>query len=203
MLPRILCLTVLLLEIRGLYLSLPGRKWLALAFYTQLSNLITAGSALLLVLLGQPAWVTALCYLSACMLVMTFFVTNCVLIPMGGDPKKLLWSGNGLYHHVLCPVVSTLSYIFAEAHAEPRLIMQRNLCSTGISSFSVRLHEVRESCASSQVILAFTANPCAVSNEQGKDPKLRHIAEGQSGSISLIYSSIDSCGSIQLSCFAS
>ena len=51
------------------------------------------------------------------MLVMTFLVTTCVLIPMGGDPKKLLWSGNGLYHHVLCPIISTASYVFAEQHS--------------------------------------------------------------------------------------
>ena len=51
------------------------------------------------------------------MLVMTFFVTACVLIPMGGDPKKLLWSGSGLFHHVLCPLLSTVSYIFFENHA--------------------------------------------------------------------------------------
>ena len=96
---KILCLIVLLLEIRGLSLSLPGRKWMALVFYTQLSNLVTEVSALLLLLFGQPYAVTVLRYLSTCMLVMTFFVTTCVLVPMGGNPKKLLWSGNGLYHH--------------------------------------------------------------------------------------------------------
>ena len=117
MIARILCLLLLLLELRGLSLSFPGRKWKSLVFYTQLSNLITAFSALLLVALGQPAWITALRYLSTCMLVMTFFVTTCVLIPMGGDPKKLLWSGNGLYHHVLCPILSTISYVFAERHS--------------------------------------------------------------------------------------
>ena len=119
---RILCLIVLLLEIRGLSLSLPGRKWMALVFYTQLSNLVTAVSALLLLLFGQPYAVTVLRYLSTCMLVMTFFVTTCVLIPMGGDPKKLLWSGNGLYHHVLCPVISTASYILAENHTAGSMI---------------------------------------------------------------------------------
>ena len=114
---RALCLIVLLLELRGLSLSLPGRKWKALVFYTQLSNLVTALSALLLVLFGQVPWITVLRYLSTCMLVMTFFVTTCVLIPMGGDPKKLLWSGNGLYHHVLCPVLSTAFYLLAEEHS--------------------------------------------------------------------------------------
>ena len=93
---RILCLIVLILEIRGLSISLSERKWMVLIFYTQLSNLVTAASAASLLFLGQPMWVTVLRYLSSCMLVMTFFVTTCVLIPMGGDAKKLLWSGNGL-----------------------------------------------------------------------------------------------------------
>ena len=114
---RILCLIVLLLEIRGLYISLTKRKGRVLIFYTQLSNLVTAVSAALLLVFGQPEWITVLRYLSSCMLVMTFFVTICVLIPMGGDPKKLLWSGNGLYHHILCPVISTVSYIIVENHA--------------------------------------------------------------------------------------
>ena len=118
MIARCACLIILLLEIRGLSLSLPGRKWMALIFYTQLSNLVTAASALLLVLVGQPSWVTVVRYLSTCMLVMTFLVTTCVLIPMGGDPKKLLWTGNGVYHHVLCPILSTISYIAIEEHVE-------------------------------------------------------------------------------------
>ena len=117
-LARILCLVILLLEARGLSLSVSDRRWRVLVFYTQLSNLITTVSAMLLVGLGQPPWVTTLRYLSTCMLVMTFFVTTCVLIPMGGDPKKLLWSGNGLYHHVLCPILSTISYTFVERHSD-------------------------------------------------------------------------------------
>ena len=67
-LARILCIIVLLLEARGLSLSIADRKWKILVFYTQLSNLVTTVSALLLVVLGQPMWVTALRYLSTCML---------------------------------------------------------------------------------------------------------------------------------------
>ena len=117
MIARCACLIILLLEIKGLSLTLPSRKWMALVFYTQLSNMVTAASALMLLVLGQPSWVTVGRYLSTCMLVMTFLVTTCVLIPMGGDPKKLLWSGNRVYHHVLCPILSTISYIMIEQHA--------------------------------------------------------------------------------------
>jgi len=114
---------LLLLEARGLFLSLPKRKWRALVFYTQLSNMLTVMASLLLMLFGQPAWVTAMRYLSVCMMVMTFFVTACVLVPMGGDPRKLLGSGSGLYHHVLCPVLTTVSYFAFERHAASALIV--------------------------------------------------------------------------------
>lgn len=121
---RLIHLILLLLELRGLRLSLSNRKWQTLlVFYTQLSNLLTVLASLLLVLLGQPPWVTVLRYASVCMLIMTFFVTTCVLVPMGGDPKKLLFSGNGLYHHLLCPVLSTLSYFLVEAHAAADAIL--------------------------------------------------------------------------------
>ena len=107
---------VIMLEVRGLSLSFPERKWKTLVFYTQISNVIAFISSILFVLLGQLPFVTAVRYLSVCMLIMTFFVTTCVLIPMGGDPKKLLCSGNCLYHHVLCPIISAVSYIIFEGH---------------------------------------------------------------------------------------
>ena len=119
----ILCLIVLLLEIRALTLTrVEGKWWYLAVFYTQISNLLGTLSSALLVLFGQPEWVTCLRYLSVCMLVMTFFVTACILVPMGGNAKVLLWSGSGLYHHVLCPLLSTLSYLFLERHARVSLL---------------------------------------------------------------------------------
>lgn len=117
MVSRLLNLLVLALEARSLTISITSRKWKILIFYTQLSNLVTALSALLYLFFPAAPTITTLRYLSTCMLVMTFLVTTCVLIPMGGDAKKLLWSGNGIYHHVLCPVVSTVSYIIFEQHS--------------------------------------------------------------------------------------
>ena len=114
----VFCLIVLVLEIVGLSMSIRKRKWKVFLYYTQLSNMLTAVSALLLMVFSflgiRAGWVTVLRYLSTCML-----VTTCVLIPMGGDPKRLLWSGNGLFHHILCPVLSSFSYIGLEEHAGP------------------------------------------------------------------------------------
>lgn len=114
---RIMALIVLLLEIRGMSLNPEGLKWKTLVFYTEISNLLAAVSAAALLIFGQPLWVTVLRYLSSSMLAMTFVVTVCVLVPMGGDAKSLLWSGIGLYHHIICPVISILSYICIESTA--------------------------------------------------------------------------------------
>ena len=119
---RVVGLIILALELRGLSISLPIGRWKIFIFYTQLSNLVTAASAFCLVVFGQLNWITMLRYLSTCMLVMTFLVTTCVLVPMGGDPKILLWSGSGLYHHVLCPVISAISYIVIENHVGRELV---------------------------------------------------------------------------------
>lgn len=114
---RICNLILLAMEARGLSLSFSGKGWKPLVFYTVLSNLMAALSSALLLLFGQTGWVAALRYLSICMLVMTFFVTTCVLIPQSGELKAMLFSGSCLYHHLLCPVLATLSYLLWERHA--------------------------------------------------------------------------------------
>lgn len=106
---------IILFEILGLRISIADRHWKIFAYYTQISNLITLLSSVALLLFGgEAAWLR---YLSACMLTMTFLITLCVLVPMGGGFKTLMLSGNGLYHHTLCPIISVLSYLAWESHS--------------------------------------------------------------------------------------
>ncbi len=115
---RILNLIIVILEIIAFSKSL---KWhgvrKSFIFYTQISNLLTFIAAFSLVILGPKEQVEVLRYLSVCMLVMTFFVTACILVPMSGKPKELLFSGSGLFHHLLIPIISTISYLFIERRA--------------------------------------------------------------------------------------
>ncbi len=76
-------------EARELFLSIGDRRRKALAFYTLLSNIAAAVSAVLVPDFWETPFTILLRYLSICMLLMTFFVTSCILIPMGGDPKLL------------------------------------------------------------------------------------------------------------------
>ena len=116
-------LLVIALEAVGLYISASAKKWRILAFYTQLSNLCALLSSAVFLCAQGSAAATALRYLSSCMLTMTFLITTLVLVPMGGGAKRLLLSGNGPYHHVLCPILSVASYLAWEPRiADPRLI---------------------------------------------------------------------------------
>ncbi len=83
-------------------------------YYTLLSNCVTLITSSLLVFLGLKPFVEVLRLLSASMLAMTFFVSVCILVPMSGKVKEILFDGNGFLHHLLIPVLSVSSYIFAE-----------------------------------------------------------------------------------------
>ncbi|MBP5305222.1 MAG: hypothetical protein J6Z02_05170 [Lachnospiraceae bacterium] len=112
---RILNLIIVILEIIGFTKSLKKQNLLkSFVFYTQISNCFALVSSILLVFLGQKPFVEVLRFLSVSMLIMTFLVTTSVLVPMSGSAKGLLFSGSGLFHHLLVPVLATVSYIFAE-----------------------------------------------------------------------------------------
>lgn len=105
---------VILLEIPGFYRSISDRKWEIFAYYTQLSNICALLSSVFYVMQGEGTFTCAFRYLSSCMLTMTFVITVFVLIPMGAGVKRMMFSGNGLFHHLLCPVLSTGSYLLLE-----------------------------------------------------------------------------------------
>lgn len=97
-------------------------------YYTQDSNVFAAIASLLFVvfLISKknieeiPVWVLMLRYISTTCLVVTFLVVAFVLIPMmnNGDLlntiKISLFSNAMLFHHFLCPIICTISFIFFE-----------------------------------------------------------------------------------------
>ncbi len=116
---RVLNLIIVILEILGFSISIKRRGIKGnFIFYTQISNFITLIASLLLVIFGQKSAIEVLRYVSVSMLIMTFFVTACILVPMSGKLKELLFSGSGLFHHLLVPIVSTLSYVLVEKRAD-------------------------------------------------------------------------------------
>lgn len=109
-------IVTIILELMGLRARKSGFKWKMFAYYTQLSNFVTLVSSILFLLVRGNEVSIYFRYLACCMLLMTVLVTVFILAPMGGGFRKMLLSGNGLYHHTLCPLISILSYIFLEEH---------------------------------------------------------------------------------------
>ncbi len=113
---RIIALIVVILELIAIGGSFRKRESRIFTHYTQLSNMINLISSLLLLILGQKYPISVLRFLSVSMLVMTFFVITCILIPMGKSAKGMLFAGRSFMMHLLIPILSTVSYIFAENH---------------------------------------------------------------------------------------
>ncbi len=112
---RIINLLIIIFELIALSKSLKRQTIKeSLVFYTQISNFITLVSSVLFVIFGQKNYVEVIRFLGVCMLIMTFFVTACILVPITKDVKGLLFSGSGLFHHLIVPIVSTCSYMFLE-----------------------------------------------------------------------------------------
>ena len=93
-----------------------------LVFYTQLSNIVTLVSSVCFVISRDAVITIILRYLSTVMLVMTVLITLLVLVPMGAGFVRMMLSGNGLFHHTLCPLISITSYFLWEQHSSYWLI---------------------------------------------------------------------------------
>ena len=82
---RILNLIIVILELIAFARTRKSRKLKdCMIYYTQISNMLTLVSSLLFVILGQRYYVEVFRYLSVSMLIMTFFVTAGILVPMSG-----------------------------------------------------------------------------------------------------------------------
>ncbi len=115
---RILNLLIVILELAAFARArkdADGKR--GFTHYDMIANLLTCVSSLLLVILGQKAFVEVLRLLSVSGLVITCFVTWLLLIVKSGTAKELFTSGGRLLHRLVIPVISVLSYRLAEDKA--------------------------------------------------------------------------------------
>lgn len=112
----ILNILIIVLEIVGATRSEMKLSLKTFVFYTQISNALTFLSSILLLIFGSHPWTVLLRYTSCCFMFMTFIIVVFVLIPMYGEVKRLLFSGTGLYFHLLCPLTSITAYVLFEDH---------------------------------------------------------------------------------------
>ena len=115
-------------------------------YYTQLSNVAAViGSALFIAFRSTGnarlrTFVRGARYLSACGLTMTFLVVMCIFIPFGDTPamiSRLLGHVNGFMHHLVCPVISVISYVWFEEGVKTRKAILIPFIATAIYAFTV------------------------------------------------------------------
>ena len=114
---------ILVLEIIGLIYGIKNRGLSLFLYYTQISNILAlVSTALLLIFIIKgkyPPFLSALRYMSATTLAITFLVVLFVLAPMaavpGGPGFFSMYIGGSLpYHHFFCPILIFLSFVLLE-----------------------------------------------------------------------------------------
>lgn len=121
------------LEIVGLFLSARSYGWGLFQYYTQLSNmfaLLVSGGfvayGICAVVFKKnviPLWLKLLRFMATCCLSLTMIVVFAVLIPMIGEGgfRLMVMVDSTPYHHLVCPLLSLISFIFFEIKPELKL----------------------------------------------------------------------------------
>lgn len=94
-------------------------------YYTQDSNLFLMVVSLIYLIYeiistdtkeDIPHWISILKYSATTCVTTTFLVVATVLAPVMGGYKAMMIDGTMLYHHLICPVLAFISFIFLENH---------------------------------------------------------------------------------------
>ena len=124
---------IFVLEVVGIFLSAFAYGWGLFVYYTQLSNIFALLVSASFVTYGIcvivsksyiiPLWLKLLRFMVTCCLAVTMIVVFVVLIPMIGEGGfRLMVLVNATpYHHLICPLLSIISFIFFELKPELNL----------------------------------------------------------------------------------
>jgi len=92
--------------------------WMMLKYYTNLSNILLGVVSILFVAYAakSPLWLKKLRLLATGCIAMTFTVVIAVLAPTAENGYYVYClEGDGLWLHTICPLLSIISFIFAES----------------------------------------------------------------------------------------
>lgn len=143
---------IIILEIIGTAISLTRSGAHSLIYYTVLSNILALVSCVLyacfLLKGGEPGGAALrLRYCATVCLSVTFFVVVAVFVPMAlpyGTVADILYKGPQIYHHLLCPILSFISFCFFEGgQLSKRIILIGALPTLLYAIVSVMLNILR------------------------------------------------------------
>lgn len=114
----ILNILIFLLEVVGLIVNLSINKRIGVEYYTSLSNILILITSLLFIIYffkreKIPKYLKILKLSSTVCISITFLIVILVLAPMYNfNYKYMLFHNELLYYHLLCPILSIITFIF-------------------------------------------------------------------------------------------
>lgn len=114
---------IIIFEVIALFMSFDEFGYKMFTYYTQYSNILALISSCLFMSYifknKIPKWLCFFRYMVTNLLTMTFLIVTFVLVPMlvytiGVKGFMLFTYGSMLYHHLLCPILYFLSFVFFE-----------------------------------------------------------------------------------------
>ena len=109
---------IIILEIIGFIVTLRVNHKISYEYYTEDSNIIALITSLIFVIFiitknKIPKWLSILKYASTICLFLTFIVVLFILAPMYDfNYRYLLLYNSMFYQHLLCPILSIITFIF-------------------------------------------------------------------------------------------
>lgn len=120
----ILNILIVILEIIGFILIFKNQGKISFEYYTEDSNILLLITSLIFVIYlirnkEIPNWLSMLKYISTIGVTLTFLVVIFILAPMlNFDYSKMLLDGALLYQHLLCPILSIITFLFFDSLGE-------------------------------------------------------------------------------------
>jgi len=128
----VLNIVIIVLEIIGTSISYSNNGFSNLFYYTVDSNLLAFCAGVMFVITAlmkkSSKAVYVMRFIATVNLSLTFTVVMLVLAPMAmpaGNAGKVIYKGAQLYHHLLCPIISFISFVFLEEGGKPGKKLKR------------------------------------------------------------------------------
>ena len=147
-------IAIILMELLAFIISYKDNGFKCFEYFTQDSNLFLMFTSLLYVITliinnkKIPHFISVLKYASTTSVVITFLTVITVLAPVMGGYKAMLLEGTMLVHHLVCPILAFITFIFFETHnlngLKDALISMIFTCSYGVVTVILNILKIMD-----------------------------------------------------------
>lgn len=120
----IINISIIIMELFAFIVCLKNDGISCFKYYTQDSNLFLMFASIIYTIYTitdkddkqVPHWITLLKYSATVCVATTFLVVMTILAPIMGGYKVMVIDGTMKFHHLICPILALITFIFLEKH---------------------------------------------------------------------------------------